>query len=144
MCHEIGHMYGIHHCVFFECLMNGSNHLQEADTGPSFSLPCVSQQAVLRDEVWHWGEIPQDGRVLEVSQSYGGGGMAGETANHCSGGYVACMMTYSHFLFPFYTSIISCPVSNFCFCSRMIERKICAFWQSLKFTDWWLKQKGQK
>nr|XP_022328287.1 archaemetzincin-2-like isoform X2 [Crassostrea virginica] len=44
MCHEIGHMYGIHHCVFFECLMNGSNHLQEADTGPSFLCPvCLNK-----------------------------------------------------------------------------------------------------
>ena len=37
-------MYGIHHCVFFECLMNGSNHLQEADTGPSFLCPvCLNK-----------------------------------------------------------------------------------------------------
>ena len=110
---------------------------------PFLPLPCVSQQAVLRDEVWHWGEIPQDGRVLEVSQSYGGGGMAGETANHRGGGYVVCIMTYYPFLCPFYTSIISCPVSNFCFCSRMIKEKF-VHSDSVKFTDWWLEQKGQK
>ena len=44
MCHEIGHMYGIRHCVFFECLMNGSNHLQEADKRPSFLCPvCLNK-----------------------------------------------------------------------------------------------------
>jgi len=30
MTHEIGHMFGIHHCVHFSCLLNGSNHLEES------------------------------------------------------------------------------------------------------------------
>lgn len=32
--HEIGHTFGIEHCVFYECNMNGSNSLQESDSRP--------------------------------------------------------------------------------------------------------------
>ena len=32
--HEIGHLFGMAHCVYFECVMNGSNHLEESDNGP--------------------------------------------------------------------------------------------------------------
>ena len=31
MTHEIGHMFGIKHCVYHNCAMNGSNHLAESD-----------------------------------------------------------------------------------------------------------------
>jgi len=30
MVHEIGHMFGLKHCVFYDCVMNGSNHLEES------------------------------------------------------------------------------------------------------------------
>jgi archaemetzincin len=39
MCHEICHMFGLKHCVFYECLMNGSNHLEESDRRPVFLCP---------------------------------------------------------------------------------------------------------
>jgi len=29
--HEIGHTYGIEHCIGYECLMNGSNSMEESD-----------------------------------------------------------------------------------------------------------------
>ena len=32
--HEIGHLFGIKHCVHYECLMAGCNHLQEFDLRP--------------------------------------------------------------------------------------------------------------
>eukprot|EP00947_MAST-08B_sp_MAST-8B-sp1_P004968 g4968.t1 len=31
MCHETGHIFGIKHCVYYECLMCGCNHLEEFD-----------------------------------------------------------------------------------------------------------------
>ena len=31
LAHETGHMFGIKHCIYFDCLMNGSNHLAESD-----------------------------------------------------------------------------------------------------------------
>jgi len=37
LAHETGHMFSLAHCIYFQCLMNGSNHLQESDTRP-FSL----------------------------------------------------------------------------------------------------------
>jgi archaemetzincin len=32
--HETGHMFGMWHCPFYECAMNGSNHLAEMDARP--------------------------------------------------------------------------------------------------------------
>lgn len=37
LAHETGHMFSLAHCIYFQCLMNGSNHLQESDARP-FSL----------------------------------------------------------------------------------------------------------
>lgn len=39
LAHEAGHMFGIHHCTAFHCVMNGSNHLQEADARPLHLCP---------------------------------------------------------------------------------------------------------
>ncbi|NMH28403.1 archaemetzincin [Flavobacterium silvaticum] len=33
--HEIGHMFGLHHCIDASCVMNGSNHLPETDKNPT-------------------------------------------------------------------------------------------------------------
>lgn len=37
--HETGHMFAFYHCVHYECLMNGSNHLNESDQAPLFLCP---------------------------------------------------------------------------------------------------------
>lgn len=37
--HEIGHMFGIEHCIFYSCVMNGSNHLKESDARPHHLCP---------------------------------------------------------------------------------------------------------
>lgn len=34
MTHEIGHMFGIWHCQWLNCVMQGSNHLEESDRRP--------------------------------------------------------------------------------------------------------------
>ena len=39
LAHEISHMFGIAHCVFFNCLMKGSNHLAESDARPLHLCP---------------------------------------------------------------------------------------------------------
>lgn len=39
MTHETGHMFYIYHCVFYKCLMNGSNSLAETDMTPVFLCP---------------------------------------------------------------------------------------------------------
>ena len=30
MCHELGHMFGIKHCTYYKCIMNGSMSSEEA------------------------------------------------------------------------------------------------------------------
>jgi archaemetzincin len=37
--HEVGHMFGLDHCVHYSCNMNGSNSMAEADTQPSHLCP---------------------------------------------------------------------------------------------------------
>ena len=39
LAHETGHMFGLTHCVYFRCVMNGSNHLQESDRRPLHLCP---------------------------------------------------------------------------------------------------------
>jgi len=39
LAHEIGHQFGIEHCIFYGCVMNGSNHLQESDARPHHICP---------------------------------------------------------------------------------------------------------
>lgn len=39
LAHETAHMFGIQHCIFFRCLMNGSNHLEESDARPLHLCP---------------------------------------------------------------------------------------------------------
>jgi archaemetzincin len=34
LAHETVHMFGIAHCIYFHCLMNGSNHIAEGDARP--------------------------------------------------------------------------------------------------------------
>ncbi|MDC0716355.1 archaemetzincin [Nannocystis bainbridge] len=37
--HEVGHMFGLHHCIHFHCIMNGCNHLEESDAAPLHLCP---------------------------------------------------------------------------------------------------------
>ncbi len=37
--HETSHMFGIEHCIFFRCVINGSNHLAESDARPMHLCP---------------------------------------------------------------------------------------------------------
>ncbi|NIM49772.1 MAG: hypothetical protein GTN62_05880 [Gemmatimonadales bacterium] len=39
LAHETAHMFGIQHCIFFHCLMNGSNHVTESDARPLHLCP---------------------------------------------------------------------------------------------------------
>ena len=52
--HEMGHMFGIKHCIYYECNMNGANSLREADSTPMYLCPvCLRklQRAVGFDPV---------------------------------------------------------------------------------------------
>ena len=39
LAHEMTHMFGITPCIYFHCLMNGSNHLVESDARPMHLCP---------------------------------------------------------------------------------------------------------
>jgi archaemetzincin len=39
LAHETNHMFGMQHCIYFKCLMNGSNHLEESDRRPLHLCP---------------------------------------------------------------------------------------------------------
>lgn len=39
LAHETCHMLLLYHCIYFHCLMNGSNHLQESDARPLHLCP---------------------------------------------------------------------------------------------------------
>jgi archaemetzincin len=39
LAHEIGHMFGLLHCIYYRCALNGSNHLAESDARPMHVCP---------------------------------------------------------------------------------------------------------
>ncbi len=44
--HETGHMFSMKHCTKFECLMSGTNHLEETDRRPLDNCPeCMAKVA---------------------------------------------------------------------------------------------------
>ena len=68
-CHEICHVLGMTHCPYYECLMNGSNLVTEADKKPFALCPiCLRKMSVylkLSNEMIH-------GRYLSVISSVEG------------------------------------------------------------------------
>ena len=74
--HEVAHMLSIHHCIAYECVMNGSNHLGELDRRPTDLCPhCLSKL------MWCTGGDPvrRAQRLLEFHAAHGF--RAGQTAN---------------------------------------------------------------
>lgn len=58
--HETCHMLGMAHCVYYNCLMNGSNHLDELDSQSTFLCPiCLRklQRAVHPNFVKRYGKL---------------------------------------------------------------------------------------
>lgn len=39
LAHETSHMFGIAHCIYYRCVLNGSNHLSETDARPMHLCP---------------------------------------------------------------------------------------------------------
>jgi archaemetzincin len=78
LAHETAHMFGVAHCIFFHCLMNGSNHLAESDARPlhlcpvdvrklhySIGFDVVARHQALRDVCERLG-LADDARLLRV------------------------------------------------------------------------------
>lgn len=68
LAHEAGHMFGIHHCTFRRCVMNGSNHELELDASPLHLCPVD-----LRKLYFSIGfdVIEHHRRLLEFSETHG-------------------------------------------------------------------------
>ncbi|MDF9833960.1 archaemetzincin [Ereboglobus sp. PH5-5] len=49
LAHEIAHMFGLWHCVYYQCLINGSNTLAEADRQPQHA--CIICLRKLREVI---------------------------------------------------------------------------------------------
>lgn len=61
LAHETSHMFGLTHCTFFNCLMNGSNHLAESDRRPLHLCPVC-----LRKLQWSIGfDVVERYRAME-------------------------------------------------------------------------------
>lgn len=60
LAHEGGHMFGLMHCIYYDCVLNGSNHLAEADAKPMHLCPvCLRklQHSVGFDPVRRYREL---------------------------------------------------------------------------------------
>jgi archaemetzincin len=66
--HETGHMFGVSHCVFFACVMNGSNHLGESDSRPFHLCPVC-----LRKLQWSvkWDLVKRDESLAALYHEFG-------------------------------------------------------------------------
>ena len=64
MAHEITHMFGVRHCVHYKCLMNGSNHLEEAEKKPLYlCVICLRKlQSNIKFDIYE--------RYLKLSEYY--------------------------------------------------------------------------
>jgi len=60
LAHETGHMFGLTHCIYFKCALNGSNHLAESDARPMHLCPvCLRklQYSIGFDSVRRYGNL---------------------------------------------------------------------------------------
>ncbi len=66
--HEIGHMFSMHHCIYYECNMNGSNHRKESDARPMALCPVC-----LRKLHWNTGQdvVERYRKLIEINQRFG-------------------------------------------------------------------------
>jgi len=67
--HEAGHMFGLTHCVFYYCSMNGSNSLHETDLAPIHFCPVCHRKLL-----WNMGFDPEK-RFTGLHDFYAKNGM---------------------------------------------------------------------
>ncbi len=70
--HETGHMFSMRHCTKYECLMSGTNHLDETDRRPVDACPeCTAKICWLSD-------VDQAERYAKLAEFCKKNGLAGE------------------------------------------------------------------
>ncbi|MFT4603048.1 MAG: archaemetzincin, partial [Arenicella sp.] len=58
--HELGHIFGFRHCVNYECVMNGSNSMDETDRKPVYLCPLdllKVTQGLAIDEIYRFRKL---------------------------------------------------------------------------------------
>jgi archaemetzincin len=70
--HEVGHVFGLRHCVFYRCSMNGSNSLGEADAAPLEPCPICHRKLL-----WNIG-FDAPARFERLRAFYARNGLASE------------------------------------------------------------------
>lgn len=68
LAHETCHIFGMQHCIYFECTVNGSNHLDEADSRPLQLCPVCLRK--LHSTIG-FDPDTRDRRLSEVYQLFG-------------------------------------------------------------------------
>lgn len=66
--HEIGHMYFLQHCIFYQCLMQGTNGLEQTDRNPITFCPICYRKLWKCTEFDH---VERYKRLIECSANYG-------------------------------------------------------------------------
>ncbi|MDQ8180166.1 archaemetzincin [Pelagicoccus sp. SDUM812005] len=72
MTHEIGHMYGMKHCTYYHCLMNGSNNLGETDRAPLHLCPvCLRKlhEATQPDHLMRYTKLKKTYQKLDLPEA---------------------------------------------------------------------------
>jgi archaemetzincin len=66
--HELGHLFGLHHCIYYVCLMNGANNEKEMDRQPLHLCPvCLRKlHSTLQFDVRHTYEM-----FVNLCEQYG-------------------------------------------------------------------------
>jgi archaemetzincin len=72
--HEASHVFGLKHCIFYECTMNGSNSLEESDRSSMHECPVCHQKLL-------WGlKFDPQKRFKDLSRVYAKHGLTDESA----------------------------------------------------------------
>jgi len=66
--HETGHLFGIRHCIYYECLLNGCNHLEEFDKRPLFLCPVDLRKL---QNTSKFSVVERYTRLLHLSNEFG-------------------------------------------------------------------------
>ncbi|MEN9361749.1 MAG: hypothetical protein RL095_3284 [Verrucomicrobiota bacterium] len=66
--HETGHLFGMAHCLAYECLMNGANHRAESDSKALVFCPCCSAKM---DWLWKLKAAESLQAQLKICQEIG-------------------------------------------------------------------------
>lgn len=63
--HELGHVFGLGHCIYFGCLMNGSNHLEELDRNPLQLCPVCLKKMMI---TFQWNLLDRARGIAKVCE----------------------------------------------------------------------------